>query len=297
MATPLNITTPSKAYAQVKLSIVYRVSELTFGSLLAAYILGFVAAIATHWPELSKHGHWGIVLLITQYASISLTFAYATTSLYLTYHAGILTMPQMSLDRLGIDFSLAVLQALFFGFSLLRPWSFLALLGISLFLAAYRQRTEHRALAEKLREKICGTDVRNDPVGSKEFRVALTKLLRKDFPQLSAWGPTGLLIWFTAVSLIVIGAATVYLVAEFLPTTWRFRNTGLRTDPFNGEILVTLEVMTVMIVTILYGHRVLKQRATFLQPPRKPKPGSEGDPEVDIKFCELRKKLEELCEE
>src|SRR2546421_2366253 len=102
--THVNITAPSKNYEQVRLSLVYRLSELTLGSLLAAYSLGFVAAIAAHWTELFTEGVGGAMLLITQYASISLTFAYVTTSFYLTYHAGILTMPQLPLERLGFDF-------------------------------------------------------------------------------------------------------------------------------------------------------------------------------------------------
>lgn len=310
--THVHITAPSKNYEQVKLSLVYRLSELTFGSLLAAYILGFIAAIAAHWDEMSRFGRWGAVLLIIQYAAISLTFAYLTTSLYLTYHAGILTMPQLPLDRLGIDFGLAIVQALFFGFSVLRPWSFLALLGISVGLAGYRQRKEHRELAQELYKAICRTGVRKNDAKLKKFRDGLADLL-PNFPELSGWGPTGLRIWLSAGSLLVIGAATVYLIAEFIPNTWRIRDIwGLRTNPLNGQILITLEVVVVMVPIILKGHKVLKQRATFLQLPDnneydylkgldqparvgQPKPGNEGDPEVDLQFKRLQKKLEELC--
>lgn len=142
------ISRPSQAYSQATGSLVYRLSELTFGSLLAAYSLGFVGAIAAHWNDLSFHGSWGILLLSVQYASISITFAYLTTSFYLTYHAGILTMPQMPLYDLRVDFTLAIVQAVIFGFSLLRPWSFSILLALNFYVTGYRQRREYDELAK-----------------------------------------------------------------------------------------------------------------------------------------------------
>jgi hypothetical protein len=45
------IPAPSEAYKQATLSLVHRMSELTFGSLLAAYCLGFVGAMPLIGPN------------------------------------------------------------------------------------------------------------------------------------------------------------------------------------------------------------------------------------------------------
>jgi hypothetical protein len=287
-------------------------SELTFGSLLAAYSLGFVGAIATHWAKPSVPGVWGIILPAAQYASISIAFAYLTTSFYLTYHTGILTMPQVEFERLGIDFALAMAQALFFGFSILRPWSFPLLLGVILFLSGSRQRQEHRALARKLYELICGVSVRGNKAGSKTFRRCLKKFLN-DFPELSGWAPTGWLIWLSAAVFFILGLAIGYVVVEFLPKDWPFRNVWqVRTDEFHKQVLIALEVLFSMLVIAIYGQYVVNKRATFQIPDDKGasdlivefaqmmgehnyKPQSRLDPQMDVQFRKLEGQLEGLC--
>ena len=145
---------PSESYREATRSLVYRLSELMFGSLLAAYTLGFVGAIAAHGNELYAHGTYGVILLAFQYASISITFAYLTTSFYLTYHVGILTMPQLPFDRLGRDFTIAVLHSVFFGLSVLQPALFVLLLGINSLHSANRKDQEYEQLASRLCDEI-----------------------------------------------------------------------------------------------------------------------------------------------
>lgn len=183
---------PSEAYNEATLSIVYRLSELMFGSLLAAYALGFVAALGAHTDELWKHNIWGAPLLAVQYASISVAFAFLTTSFYLTYHAGILTMPRMPFQSLAEDFKLAITQAVFFGLSIFQPALFPILLGINFYKSGKRKDKEYEKLAEKLYNDICKREEeREDPDDLAKFREELTKLLRSDFPELSGWGPMG----------------------------------------------------------------------------------------------------------
>src|SRR5690348_6251871 len=105
MANPALPTQPSDAYQQASKSLVYRLSEQMFGSLLASYGLGFLGFLALH--ATSAKGAWHAVTLTVVYLSISLTYAYATVGLYLTYHAGILTMHHMPLENLRYDFFLA----------------------------------------------------------------------------------------------------------------------------------------------------------------------------------------------
>jgi hypothetical protein len=307
--SPANLTPPSEAYREATLSLVYRLSELTFGSLLAAYSLGFVGAIAAHWAELSTNGFWGIVLLSVQYASISITFAYLTTSFYLTYHAGILTMPQMPLYYLRVDFTLAIVQAIFFGFSMLRPWLFPILLGINFGLTIHRQRQEYERLATHLYNAICKPHGRID---LDNFRVGLKKLLHEDFSELSGWRPIRWWIHVWAGIISIIGLAVGYLVVE-LPLDWPLRDRwGLNTNWNHKEILITIEVLFVTVVTTIYGWRVLKQRAGFLLSHIKKADDQEEESaevandrdnsrkpkerlEIDEQFDCLQKKLAKLC--
>lgn len=301
-----NLTPPSEAYREATLSLVYRLSELTFGSLLAAYSLGFITLIAARWVEMSAHGRWGIVLLCTQYASISVAFVYLTVSFYLTYNTGILTMPQMPLDRPGIDFNLAIVQALFFGFSMLFPWSFPILLGINFCLTGRRKGTLHKGLAEVLYTSIC-----NPPPGLidhdklENFRRGLVKLLRKDFSELSGWGPTGQQIWLGAIVMSVMGLAFGYFVMDVQNIcgsgSWILR-----------QKLITFEVLAATAMIVPYGQSVLKRGAKFLEIPIKNADGQveesaevanghdnspkrKGGLEIDEQFDCLRKKLVELC--
>lgn len=64
---------PSKAYQSACGSYTYRLSELIFGSLLAAYILGFVSFAA-------NSGFFQIL----QALIISVTFCYLTAAYYVT---------------------------------------------------------------------------------------------------------------------------------------------------------------------------------------------------------------------
>jgi len=306
-----NLTPPSEAYREATLSPVYRLSELTFGSLLAAYSLGFVGAIGAHSADLDTHGSLGVVLLSMQYASISITFAYLTTSFYLTYHAGILTMPQMPLYRLRVDFTLAIVQAMFFGFSMLRPWLFPILLGINFHLIGRRQTHEYEKLAEFLYNRICNPK-RLEP---ENFRIGLEKFLREDFSELSSWGPVGPNILSGARKMMVMGAVIgiVCLGIEFvapklaLPT---FR--GVTIAWIVQQALITSEIVLVTVKITRYGWDLLKRRAKFLLIPIK-KPNNEEygstqvikdheqtlkhEPrlEIDQQFDSLQRKLAELC--
>jgi hypothetical protein len=306
-----NLIPPSETYRIATLSLVYRLSELTFGSLLAAYSLGFVGAIAAHWAELSAHGHWGLILLSVQYASISITFVYLTTSFYLMYHAGILTMPQMPLYRLREDFTLAVVQAIFFGFSMLRPWAFTILLGLNFILTIHRQNKECEKLTEFLHDKIC------DPRGHinrDNFRVGLKRLLSqdKDFSELSGWRRIGWWIWAWAILTFVTGLVVAYLVLEF-PPGWPLRDKWAVNADWNfKESLITAEVVIVAAVTTGYGWGVLKKRAEFLMTPIKKADDEEAASDgvassldksrkqkeclmIDKQFYSLLRKLEKLC--
>lgn len=258
---PANLPLPSQAYKTATLSIVYKLSGLTFGSLLAAYSLGFVGSIAAR-PAAPSTAVLSVVLLSLQYASISVMFAYLTASFYLTYHTGILTMPGMPLERLGVDFYLAIMQALCFGFSMLCPWLFPILLAVNFLFTGLRQRSLHNALAVDLHKALCD---RSDCL-SANFHEELKRLLREEFSELSGWAPMGRRVrWFAGI-IAVAGVAVAYLSVDFLPSTLPIRNIWTwRTNSTQGQILVTSEVVIIAALITIEGWRILKRRATFVE--------------------------------
>lgn len=269
----VNLRPPSEAYREATRSLVYRLSELMFGSLLAAYSLGFVGAIAAHGSLLSTHGPWGILLLSFQYASISITFAYLTTSFYLTYHAGILTMPQMAFEHLASDFTLAIVQAIFFGVSILQPALFPILLGVNFHISGKRKDKEYEELVLRLYNEICGLRGRNVPDHLPLFSEELKKLLKQNnFRQLSGWAPMGPDIRRGTRKAIIVGVIVIvlYILLEFL--TWIF---ALQNSLWFGislleikwvlqQLLITVEVVWATVIIKKAGSQVVKRRASFL---------------------------------
>jgi hypothetical protein len=296
---------PSEAYREATGSLVYRLSELMFGSLLAAYCLGFVGAIAATQGSLpSEYRPLGIGLLATQYICISIMFTYLTTSFYLTYHVGILTLPKLPFDRLGLDFTIAVLQAIFFGLSLLLPALFPVLLAVNVFISGGRKNEEYERLVADL-FKNCPKEGRDKSKDLSRFRDALAEHLRGK-PHLSVWAPIepdirkkGL--WAFIVGVIVVGLywASDYIapqnfllsllewlkgrvplfliewVAQPLLTPW-----GLK------QLLITVEVL--LATFFVYGHarEALGNRASFC-----------GFPIKSLDFCKYpaAAKVEDLC--
>jgi hypothetical protein len=291
----VNLKSPSEAYFEATCSLVYRLSELMFGSLLAAYSLGFVGALAAHGSELYAHGFWGIILLTAQYASISITFAYLTTSFYLTYHVGILTMPQLPFDRLGIDFTIAIIQAVFFGLSMLQPALFPVLLGINFYISAKRKDKEYERLADRLYD-IRPVNARSVTAHKSLFRQELAKLMqdKEKFPKLSDWAPTGIAIRIGAWTAVIIGLTVIglYLLldrqnsppfgTEWLPNKW-----------FLQQLLIAAEVVCATVIITIRGSKVLERRASFLGFPIKDP--TQDRPTMDTEFDMLKLELEKLC--
>lgn len=286
----------------------YKLSELTLGSLLAAYSLGFIGLIAARLPEKGNLGRLGLILLSLQYASISVSFVFLTVSFYLTFHAGILTIPQRPLYRARIDFSLAILQALFFGISMLFPWCFPLLMGLNLFLVGLRQEHEYWAFAKVLYKQFCAPDI--DPKKFKMFRHKLKKHLRlQSFAELSGWGPTGGGIWIACGTLVAVGLIVRIFGGRLLPISLSLSSTfGLDLSAYQtaiegkfSSVLIACELVCIMIGTMIVGWHVLTKRAQFLVNPIKivsaddAKAGGAQDRDMDEQFQELQKDLRQPC--
>lgn len=176
---------PSRNYREARESGVNRLSELMFGSLLASYVLGFIAFLVAAQPraisqalplggpatvaaatsptiepgpsvsiplQSDEPGYARLPRLIPYlfYVLISLSFTYLTVAMYVTYHVGILTMPHTPLERLAFDFALSLLPALCFGLAMVVPALYITLVTVTLTATLVRQAYEIRKLIEHL---------------------------------------------------------------------------------------------------------------------------------------------------
>lgn len=277
---------PSKAYEEAKTSPVYRLSELMFGSLLASYVLGFIGFFATHGPELIKHFTIEELATTLSYLFISFSFAYLTAGFYLSYNAGILTMPTMPLENLRFDFLLALSQAIAFGFSMLFPTSLLFCLGLTWLFALVRQHTEYKRLAAKFQTEYGNRiqDERRADVlaaekkARREFARTLDNLL-KGYSKLSGWRDTRGTMWWGAVGLALAGVAFGFAI-------WRLQSQQklLGLLPFFAPMITLI----VAITTSWRVHKILEDRAVFLY-----KKAEEETIEMDAQYEALLGALEE----
>lgn len=285
-------TKPSTAYRQSIESPVYRLSEAMFGSLLASYVIGFIGLIASQLVELhQKSGvmnvplsgiqYTNVLLTGVQYTFISVAFAYLTASLYLTYHAGILTM-HLPLSRLGFDFALSLAQPICFGFSMLFPGWFPVLLGVLLLAVCYRQNHGHKELARSFYKYICerqssgeekfDRDEVTDEGKAETFREDFATLLedKKKYKELSGWRPVSIRVKIFSLLIILVGLAIWYLApGESTIDSWLRENWHLPPDSHWEQLhweqlSITVESLLVGCFVIWRGHGILRDRATFL---------------------------------
>lgn len=213
-----NIVRPSISYRENCRSFTYGLSELVFGSLLASYILGFFAfgmnlsAGLAVWKPYSEL--FGSIKLfqLGQYLFISATFAYLTAAYYVTYHNSILTMPHFATHKLRADFGIALLQAVLFGVSMIRPEAFLLCVGISLVRVFWRQSEVFKELSELFyrHQKKKGDEEIDHKKERMEFKTRV-ELLNRDKKYgrcLEGWMPITLRMWAFAVLLIVLGSVS-----------------------------------------------------------------------------------------
>ncbi len=209
---------PSQYHEEARQSIVYRLSELMFGSLLAAYVLGFVgfaSAFVGHVStsvEAAAASPSPISPLLDllnpetlNFLLISVAFSYLTASLYISYNVSILTMPHLPLYRLSWDFLIALLQAILFGFAMLYPVLLPVTLSSLLLVARVRQVLENYALRRWCYQYAGGPGEsagREDSQPFKDFTLLYNELLTEP---LSSWR-AGYRTMLAAVGLFALGA-------------------------------------------------------------------------------------------
>lgn len=266
----INIKHPSEAYNDAINSVVYRLSELMFGSLLAAYVLGFLSfASATADPtkDIIRNlpDFYSVVELIivrAPYLFISITYAYITAGAYVTYHGGILTMPFMQLEKLSIDFLLALSQAVFFGISMLYPIFFPFCLGFTLIISAIRQTYGYTQVTTFFYDSY-STLERNSATYDEDRRKAL-KEFRKKFRQIiksyemfSSWQRMPKTVLWTGIVLILL-----------TPGIWWILRNSTEENHNISVLIKNRYVFWVSLVisasTAWYVHKVIGKRASFL---------------------------------
>lgn len=298
---------PSEAYSDAINSPVYRLSELMFGSLLAAYVLGFLSfASATADSTNDIIRNWGqfnqtveLILVRAPYLFISITFAYITAGAYVTYHGGILTMPFMQLEKLSIDFRLALSQAVFFGLSMLYPMLFPSWLGITLLISAYRQYQGYKQVTKFFYEKLPHKpEVKgNMAVREEDDRDALNnfrnkfRVIIKKYVMFSSWQRTPKAVLVTGIILIITPPA-IWLIL--------LNATGQESE---SDILYKNRVVfwvsfTIFIIIAWYVHKVIGQRASFLYKKTQTEPKMTQKTQTESKITsEIDEKLNRIISE
>jgi hypothetical protein len=259
---------PSKAYEEAFGSPVYRLSELMFGSLLAAYVLGFIGFAAAYSKPnfVPVSGElaiaWHLVIFRAPFLLISITYAYVTAGFYVYYHAGIMTMPHMPLERIRVDFALALSQAMFFGVSMLHPVLFPGLLGVTLIATFFRQLVEHRALVAAFHEElqterrgVFRTKQHRKQRSLKDFRTHFNKMLiitirnNKDVSSLSGWRKLPKLWLLYALVLVGFSVGSVLIIDHGIDETY---------------IVSGVSLLTCVLIVISVNHTLGKHAGLLL---------------------------------
>ncbi len=245
------IVDPATAYVEAANSLVYRLSELMFGSLLASYVLGFVGFAAA-----TTSGQVDLRSLIHEprsyhYLFTSGSFAYVTAGLYVSYHSSILTMPHLQYRKMVADFSIALLQASLFGLAMLRPVLYAPLMGLLLGFVWFRKYLAYRGL----RTELCGgipskgADGRPNPT---QVYTRFDQLLGASKEPLKGWSKPGKHQVGAVVLMIFVG-----VVLLVLPHVWHLP--GVRWLWVQGGVTIVISCLLSW-----RGMKVINERADFL---------------------------------
>jgi hypothetical protein len=144
------LTTPNDNYLANTQTYAYMLSAQVFGSLLASFVLGFVASIAvelgreykvTDVPvEILNLGAWVFVLKlmhVIQYLASSMLFALFTAVIYFRYHQCVVFVDTDKTDS-AQDYVQALLIGLAYGLSSLFPYFLPLIFTLTVFFASQR---------------------------------------------------------------------------------------------------------------------------------------------------------------
>src|ERR1035437_4438865 len=266
------ILRPSIAYRQACSSYPYRISELVFGSLLAAYILGFVS-VGTSQLHSADAAFYKTFCDALVYMSICCSFSFLTAALYSVYHHSILTMPNVPISDLTTDFLIAISQAVFFGISIIWPSAFFICLGLLLLLVFMRQEIKFRALAKFYYNRLgvvnttastTENSVRDD---SKKIPRKFHDLFQeklKPIKLLDGWGPVKAPQYAYAVVLILLGIG-ILLIYWIKPLSALINATPPKwTDVVEFKVIRGIVYPIVGLIFFVRTKKILQEKSTAL---------------------------------
>lgn len=216
------INSPSANYNRNHRTIAYRLSESVFGSLLASYVLGFVA-FAAFYIQSPQALHVGstpavnpmhlilLPIVLLEYLLISINFSIFTALVYFNYHHSIMFISSDQ-RKASIDFLISVFIGVGFGLSMLFPRAFMLFIAVLIVWVLCRQwfllKPYWHHLADNL--NLLSTD--SNPVDATARRTDDKKaieLVRKALsdsknPVLRSWGGGGRRTWLYAYALGMI---------------------------------------------------------------------------------------------
>ncbi len=135
-----SIHKPSVNYKRNSQTFAYRLSELVFGSLLAAYVLGFVSVVFTLVQSKNSGGtyffllsfwrasDWLTMVTCVQYLLNSVTFSVLTAFFYFTYQQSVLHLDN-DYRKSYLDFVWAGAVGVLFGITMVFPYTSLSVFG------------------------------------------------------------------------------------------------------------------------------------------------------------------------
>ena len=236
---PYELVSPTDAYQEAIKSPVYRLSELMFGSLLAAYVLGFItfAALGSNDTNLAKSmadvtNFWDFLALFFQhvvargpYFFISISFAYVTAGMYVFYHANILTMHNMpTIEGNNVDFLLAMTQAVFFGISMLYPLAFPLCLALILLSSTMRQYFLNRNHTKSFYHNLTKKDWSEGPGFTNRldaFRGVFNTILgEKKHNYFKGWKSHPWAVIVLAFGLLLVYAGEWLVLSPYFGLSW-----------------------------------------------------------------------------
>lgn len=258
---------PSEWYLKAKDTVVYRLSELIFGSLLAAFVLGFVGFSSLVHNEALGFIH--LLIKTCTYLFISAIYTYFTAGLYLYYHTGILTMPTFAYqDNAPRDFALSLIPAIAFGLSMIDPLFLMASLGGVIIIVLVVHRKEQRKVViyfnlHYFTEKRKSKDQKQLESLEKEDIIKINSTIKKN--NILGWLPTSgktvimTIILFLAGTIIIILNYVLYNFQYFLNMKI-FIDLGLTVK----DILYFLISITLFVFVYLKVNSVFKLASKFL---------------------------------
>jgi hypothetical protein len=261
-----SIGSPSYNYDSNRSTFAARLSEAVFGSLLAAFILGFVGFVAVYLQSAGRIGSPtelaqgvdtlarvslypdGIVML--QYLAISVQFSFYTALMYFNYHQSIMYLSSDQ-RKTAVDFIISVVIGLLYGISMLFPLATIFCIGVVTTAVLFRKYSLLRPYWLHLAHQLGKIQIDLDPTrgtsqseDKRHGRRAVAKaLLAKDnSPVLRSWGSSGGILAWAVACIMWVGPLAGWAYARYYNVQWASDQTIMANTAVIGIVAAFLFV-------------------------------------------------------